>query len=141
MVLFYFLFFSESMGRNGEATFEVNLVPLREIRRFWELLSYPQWRFAAFLNLAGNIVIFMPFGGFAALLVHPKEKWYLITLLSLELSLLVELIQLAARTGCFDVDDLILNTLGGLMGYIAYKLWKRFYPGAKPGDGGNGLHG
>ena len=41
-------------------------------------------------------------------------------LFSCEFSLLVELTQLIARTGSFDVDDLILNTFGGLIGYILY---------------------
>ncbi len=115
--------------------FEVNLIPFQEIRRFWALLQYPQWRVVAFLNLAGNILIFMPFGGLVALLLHPRERWYLSTLLGLELSLCVELIQLAARIGCFDVDDLILNTTGALLGYWVYKLWKRFYPGKKASVG------
>lgn len=37
-------------------------------------------------------------------------------------SLCVELLQLVAKVGVFDVDDLILNTLGGLMGFWIYYL-------------------
>ena len=47
-----------------------------------------------------------------------------------ELSLLVELLQLVFKVGSFDVDDLLLNTIGGLLGYLVYKglidLWKRY---------------
>ena len=39
-------------------------------------------------------------------------------LYSFELSLLVELLQLVFKVGSFDVDDLLLNTIGGLLGYI-----------------------
>ena len=42
-------------------------------------------------------------------------------LYSFELSLLVELLQLVFKVGSFDVDDLFLNTIGGLLGYLVYK--------------------
>ena len=51
-------------------------------------------------------------------------------LYSFELSLLVELLQLVFRWSSFDVDDLFLNTIGGLLSYLVYKglllLWKRY---------------
>ena len=36
------------------------------------------------------------------------------------LSLTVEVIQLVTRVGCFDVDDMILNTLGATLGYVLF---------------------
>ena len=39
-------------------------------------------------------------------------------LYSFELSLLVELLQLVFKVGSFDVDDMFLNTLGGIAGYL-----------------------
>ena len=124
--LFYFLFFAEDMGRTADISYQYNLVPFQEIRRFLRMIQIPQWRMAGLLNLAGNIIAFMPFAAFSSVLIHPKERWYLITLLSFELSLCVEIIQLIAHLGCFDVDDLILNTLGGLLGYWVYRIWKHF---------------
>ncbi|MEI3265755.1 MAG: VanZ family protein [Frisingicoccus sp.] len=41
------------------------------------------------------------------------------------LSLFIECIQLIFRVGSFDVDDLILNTLGGLIGYVIFWLMNR----------------
>lgn len=41
------------------------------------------------------------------------------------MSLLVETLQLVFRVGCFDVDDMILNTLGGIVGYLLLKLVER----------------
>ena len=42
----------------------------------------------------------------------------------------MELLQLVFKVGSFDVDDLFLNTIGGLLGYLVYKglidLWKRY---------------
>ena len=36
------------------------------------------------------------------------------------LSLCVEIIQLFTRVGSFDVDDILLNTIGGVLGYIIF---------------------
>lgn len=123
--LFYFLFFSEAMGRTSEtAVYRYNLVLFKEIGRFirhWDKVGIP----AVILNLVGNVGAFMPFGCFVACLLNPKEKWYIITLLSFELSLCVELLQLFTKLGCFDVDDLLLNTIGGLFGYWVYWIGKR----------------
>ena len=41
------------------------------------------------------------------------------------LSLLVETVQLIAKVGCFDVDDIFLNTIGGMLGYLVYALVQR----------------
>ena len=43
-------------------------------------------------------------------------------LFSFEFSLLVETIQLVSKVGSFDVDDLLLNTTGGILGFLLYKI-------------------
>ena len=67
--LAYFLFFAEATGRTfGERTYQYNLIPFHEIRRF--LIYRRQLGFAAVaLNLVGNVLAFVPFGLFLPLLV------------------------------------------------------------------------
>ena len=48
---------------------------------------------------------------------------------SFELSLLVEVLQLVTKVGSFDVDDLLLNTVGGILGFLIYKLAVHFFRG------------
>ena len=50
--------------------------------------------------------------------------WY-----SFELSLVVELLQLIFKVGSFDVDDLLLNTVGGMLGFLVYFLAVRAWRG------------
>jgi len=50
--------------------------------------------------------------------------WYTV-LYSFELSLVVEILQLVFKVGSLDVDDLILNTIGGLFGFLIYDLVKK----------------
>lgn len=121
VLLFYFLFFAEAMGRTGgqHETYHYNLILFKEIRRFIEYREVLGTK-AVMLNLAGNVVAFMPFGVLVPAIVKRFRKVLSVVLLSLELSLTVEILQLAAKVGSFDVDDLLLNTLGGLAGYICF---------------------
>ena len=66
---------------------------------------------AVISNLFGNIAIFMPFGFLVPILGRKKRKFWFTALLGFELSLSVECIQLVTKTGCFDVDDIFLNTI------------------------------
>lgn len=120
--LTYFLFFAESYGRTGvNREYSYNLVPFLEIKRFWlnrEVIG----NFAVFINLAGNVLAFVPFGFFLPMLNRHTRGLFRMGLFTFEFSLLVETIQLVSKVGSFDVDDLILNTLGGILGYLIFAL-------------------
>jgi glycopeptide antibiotics resistance protein len=73
-------------------------------------------------NLAGNIIGFMPFGFILPLLARKFQKLSTVTLATFCLSLTFELLQLIFEFGSFDVDDLILNTIGGILGYLPIRL-------------------
>jgi glycopeptide antibiotics resistance protein len=62
----------------------------------------------------------MPFGMLMPRLSERANNWFFVTVLAFGLSLVVEVIQLIGRFGCFDVDDLLLNTIGGLLGYLIF---------------------
>lgn len=74
------------------------------------------------VNLAGNIIGFVPFGSILPLLAKKFQKLSTVTISTFCLSLTFELMQLIFEFGSFDVDDLILNTVGGILGYIPIKL-------------------
>ncbi len=131
IVLFYFLFFSEEMGRTySERAYHYNLIPFHEIMRFITYRHVLGWQ-AVVLNIWGNIIAFMPFGSFLPIYSKRCRNLWVTVLYSFELSLLVELLQLVFKVGSFDVDDLLLNTIGGLLGYLVYKcilyLWKKYF--------------
>lgn len=123
--LIYFLFFSEGYGRGvTELGYSYNLQPFREIRRYltyWRILGLR----TTLLNLVGNVVGFMPFGALLPILARSARKAWKVGLLSLEVSALIEISQLLLQVGCFDVDDMILNTLGGLLGYGVFWMASR----------------
>ena len=116
--LLYFLIFSDWYGRAGVMSeYHYNLVPFQEIKRFWNYRYMLGW--VSFANLIGNILVFVPFGFFMPM--ASRYRSFILTMTySLGLSILVEAFQFVSRVGSFDVDDIILNTIGGIIGYILF---------------------
>lgn len=71
-------------------------------------------------NILGNIAIFIPFG--LLLPIVQKDKSKKIILYGLITSALIEIIQYVFALGSSDIDDLMLNTLGTVIGYLLYKI-------------------
>ncbi len=78
-----------------------------------------------FTNLFGNIAMFIPLGVYLQL--FKKNKNAMVSFISVfAISLLVEIIQFSFGIGAADIDDVLLNCLGGVMGILAYKLLAAF---------------
>lgn len=122
LLLAYLLFFSSAYGRTVEMGYRYNLVPFLEIRRGLENIDKVGYYYVI-VNIAGNVVAFMPFGFLLPLVSEHKVNTWKAFCGSLLLSLTAESIQLVSKTGAFDVDDLILNTAGGILGYWCYVLF------------------
>ena len=76
-------------------------------------------------NIGGNIVGFIPLGFLLPLLFVRVKNFFAVTGIVFFISLLFETTQLVAGIGVFDVDDLILNTAGGVIGYLLYAVFRR----------------
>jgi glycopeptide antibiotics resistance protein len=125
ILLFYLLFFSEKLGRTVVTEqYRYNLTLFREIRRYYNLRNSEPKMFL--LNIFGNVAAFVPFGYLVPKLKQRSTSFFFTALFSFELSLCVELLQLVFKLGCFDVDDLLLNTLGGMLGYLIYRITHYF---------------
>lgn len=122
--LIYFLFVAEWYGRTEIAEdYRYNLELFKEIRRF---ITYREQlgTFTVFANLLGNIFIFVPYGFFIS--IASRSRGFFKTFFSsMGLSLCVEIVQLFTRVGSFDVDDILLNTAGGVLGYILFAICNR----------------
>lgn len=120
MVLIYVCFLSEAYGRTEmQNTYHYNLVPFKEIMRFYiyrELVGIQ----AFVLNLFGNVLAFIPFGMMLPIISWRYRRFTKVVSLTFLLSLSIECIQLLTRVGSFDVDDLLLNTLGGVIGFCIF---------------------
>ena len=122
----YFMFFSETLDRTMVSDqYRYNLTLFKEITRFWNMRHTYGWNITI-INLLGNVVCFMPFG-FLLPMVSKRsvfKNFLSVTFLAMLFSIGIETAQLVTKVGAFDVDDIFLNTIGGLLGYIFLKLTK-----------------
>lgn len=98
--------------------FRLNLIPFTNLLRFKttrELL----W------NLLGNTAMFIPTGIILPILYKRLNSFWKVSMAGFLMSLSIELLQLPLAERVSDVDDLILNTLGVMIGYGIYALFKR----------------
>lgn len=96
----------------------LNLVPFRTIKSYWRNRS----NLYALKNILGNILVFIPFGFF--LPIEYNKKFKEVIIISFVSVLLIETFQLITMLGYFDIDDIILNITGCILGYGIYK---KFY--------------
>lgn len=121
LLLSYLLFFSSTYGRTVEMGYRYNLRPFHEIRRGLENIDTVGYRYVI-VNILGNIAAFMPFGFLLPFVSERRIHVGKAAVATFLLSLSAEVLQLLSRTGAFDVDDLILNTIGGVLGYLCYAI-------------------
>lgn len=107
LVLLFQLVISQDLPGGG-----TNLMPFKEI------LRYEVGSGAFYKQVFGNILLFIPLGYFATSYCKIKGLGT-ITLVSLLSSLTIEVTQhYIGRT--FDIDDIILNVVGGIVGFLLY---------------------
>lgn len=123
-VLAHFLFFSERYGRGTTGEYHYNLIPLQEIKRFIKYRDVIGWE-GFIVNIFGNVLAFAPFGFLLPIVSKQNRTFFCVVLYSFEFSLFIELIQLSFRVGTFDVDDLLMNTIGGVLGYLFFLTQKK----------------
>ncbi|MBY0097127.1 VanZ family protein [Mesobacillus maritimus] len=121
-VLLFFSSYRQEVrfGRN-EAFTEYNLVPFQTIMNYINATGYINTSIVI-TNLAGNILAFMPLGFFLPLLFKRYLKFRNTIFVVIASTFSVECLQYYFRVGSFDVDDLILNTVGGILGFGVFKL-------------------
>ena len=119
VVLYYLLFAAESLGRSGGGG-GYNLIPFHEIRRYIRNID-SLGIVAVAANLLGNMVLFVPLGYFLpSFFARERLRPHFTIPICMCISIAVELTQFLTDTGSLDVDDVILNTIGGIVGYIIY---------------------
>ena len=104
----------------------MNLVPFHEIRRFVHAREKLGGA-AVFLNLNGNILGFVPFGFFLPLISKRFRYGFVVALLGFLTSTLIEILQMLTKAGVCDIDDVILNTAGAVIGYILFLLCEMIF--------------
>ena len=127
VVWMLWLLFGQRLGTeiySQELARSMNLQPLATIKHFLKLLESdnPGLVTHAKINLVGNVVMFIPLG-FCLPRIFPKLRGFFKTFFfCFVLIIAVELLQYYSLLGTCDIDDLILNMAGIIIGYAFSKI-------------------
>lgn len=111
-IIYVLLLFELLTGTENSLGSGINYIPFKEIMRY----KFGSKMFI--YNVFGNILIFIPFGYFISRYIKPKKVWAII-MDALITSITVETVQLKIGRS-FDIDDVMLNILGAILGYFVY---------------------
>lgn len=119
-ILVYVLFLSRGT-RVGFAYAEymqrfTNFIPFKTIIEYVQRYSNGYWRLAT-LNLLGNLALFVPMGMALPCLFKKLNRFWKVILTVLGMVVIVELVQGVLRVGSIDIDDVIFNVVGAMIGY------------------------
>lgn len=132
LAVFFAVLIFVTLIRGGHRSWRyANLHLFRAWREAWNAFSEKHW-----LNVLLNVAMFAPLGILLPLLTEKIRKWYRMLAAGFGTSLAIELLQYLLYRGLFDVDDLLCNTLGTMIGYWAVmavlalgrKQWKKSLP-------------
>lgn len=123
LALFYFTIGkSAPVIINGEKQ-RANLIPFRTIGNYVKMIAIGHSiTGVAIINLAGNLLLLMPMAVYLPYLIKALRGFWKDILAVFVIDLLIEIIEYITARGSFDVDDIILNMLGAVIGYGLWKL-------------------
>ena len=123
---FTFFPFEKINGRLQPLLFDpANFFPFRiNTTPFVHLFDYPETR-SALLNLIGNTAMFVPLGIVWPIVYKKLDTHFKVIAAGVGVSLLIEILQLPFFDRVSDIDDLILNSAGFLLGYGIYLLVRK----------------
>ncbi|MFT4416166.1 VanZ family protein [Fredinandcohnia humi] len=121
LTLLYWMFFAFS--RTQSENFKYNITPFSTIKNYFTYYDHfpiDIW----LINIAGNIGVFIPFGILLPMLFPKLRNIFLFTFTFVVCISIVEGLQLLSKLGSFDVDDILLNTVGAIIGLFFMKTKK-----------------
>ena len=124
--LMLWLLFGQRLGTSSWSD-NVNFEPLKTIRLYITLLQGSDGYLVrhAFINLAGNVIMFVPIGYLLPRIWRKFRSFFGVFIITVIFIVLVESLQFFTGLGSCDVDDLILNVPGAMIGYLLWKLTGR----------------
>lgn len=124
--LFYLLLLTYTVFIGRDSIRSVNLIPFDSIKNFIMVDNGIGGIRIIDMNIWGNILMFIP-AGIYLILQHTTKSITKNLLYIFLFSLFIEVVQYIFTIGATDVDDVILNVAGGLIGLMIYKIAEKVF--------------
>ncbi len=105
-----------------------NLVPFHTLAIYFRNFGSGFWM----RNLFGNLFLLLPLGLLGPIALPVLRRWWLILPLALLISASIELAQIRIPDRSADIDDVIVNVAGALLGYLLFRVVGIFWRDAPP---------
>ncbi|WP_236344257.1 VanZ family protein [Paenibacillus plantiphilus] len=118
-LLIYWMFIGFGRSQVSMDVYQYNVIPFETLKMYFlhaDHFSLRNW----LVNVVGNVAVFVPFG--VALPYLLRIKLVRFTMMFISVLFMLELLQLLLHRGSFDIDDVLLNTIGAIIGYMIYRL-------------------
>lgn len=114
---YLFVVLGATLGRGDYYELEIHWHPFSSYKEAWNTFSIVEWR-----NIILNIFMFVPLGFLLPFFGEFFQKAWVTYLSGFIFTLIIESVQFLTQRGIFEVDDLINNTAGGMIGYGIFSL-------------------
>jgi glycopeptide antibiotics resistance protein len=140
LVVGWFLFISvDSINRNTYfKKREIHVVPFKNTYISFKSLhqianivppdQVPYYRYLLIRNIIGNIALLIPIGFLVPLLWERLNTLKAIVIFSVLCSFSIEIIQYILIIGVFDIDDIIYNLIGAVIGFCVLRAFQKYIP-------------
>ena len=95
-----------------------NLIPFRTIEIYWANSSDPFW----IRQAIGNVLFLLPIGLLGPIVFPALDGWWRVVIAAFVFSVAVELAQLLIPDRSTDIDDVMVNVAGAVLGFVLYRL-------------------
>ena len=99
----------------------VNYLMIANYAKAWQefiWIGYVSWSCVIL-----NILLFVPLGYLLPLTKKMLDKWYIVLMVGIGISAVIEVTQLLTHRGWLDVDDTLHNGVGTIIGWLCYRRW------------------
>ena len=111
------------MTLSGRSIGKTHMFELKPFSSYY--VVFAEGNMEILLQILMNIAMYIPLGFLLPCCFRLFDKYRYVILVTFCGSLVIELIQLVLRLGLFEVDDVINNTLGAVIGMVIYMIFKR----------------
>ncbi|QHT61989.1 VanZ family protein [Paenibacillus lycopersici] len=122
LLLLYWMFIGFGRTHPQLPGYKYNVVPLQTLKLYFRHADSFQFKYWI-VNIVGNIAVFAPFGLSVPYLL--RMRLFSFTCFFICVLFLLETFQLLLQRGSFDIDDILLNTIGALIGFGLLQLIRK----------------
>ncbi|MGL5348688.1 MAG: VanZ family protein, partial [Peptostreptococcaceae bacterium] len=112
LIIYAGIVLGATLGIRSSGFEETNFHLFSSYIEAWNSFSLREWRL-----LILNILMFVPLGFLLPLLFKKCENWYITYAIGLASTLFIETVQFISKRGIFELDDILNNTIGCMIGY------------------------